>query len=172
MGMDVYGDNPTSDKGEYFRNNVWWWRPLWDYCLELHGDIADKVQHGHSNDGDGLDAYHASLLGERLLRDVATGVTDEYQKRYNQYLSELERSDCDLCEGTGIRTDRVGVEMGMPTKELDEDVAIIVGRTHGYCNACRGEGKVNDWETEYPFSVDNVRQFGEFLVDSGGFKIW
>jgi hypothetical protein len=28
MGMDVYGKEPKSDKGEYFRNNVWWWRPL------------------------------------------------------------------------------------------------------------------------------------------------
>jgi len=55
MGMDVMGMNATSEKGEYFRNNVWWWRPLWDYCLNEHGDIAGQVEHGHSNDGDGLD---------------------------------------------------------------------------------------------------------------------
>ena len=22
------------NKGIYFRNNCWWWRPLWDYCLK------------------------------------------------------------------------------------------------------------------------------------------
>ena len=27
MGMDVYGLEPRKEKGEYFRNNVWWWRP-------------------------------------------------------------------------------------------------------------------------------------------------
>ena len=42
MGMDVYGKNQTSEKGSYFRNNVWWWRPLWNYCEELHGDITHK----------------------------------------------------------------------------------------------------------------------------------
>lgn len=172
MGMDVYGDNPTSEKGSYFRNNVWWWRPLWDYCLELHDDIANKVQYGHSNDGDGLDAYHASLLGDRLLNDIATGVTADYERRYNEYLASLPRHNCEYCGGTGIRTDRVGVEMGMPEKELPEEVAIVIGRTHGYCNGCQGEGMVDDWQTNYPFTVENVRQFGEFLTDSGGFKIW
>ncbi|QOR55575.1 MAG: hypothetical protein UMS36scaffold28_65 [Phage 59_13] len=29
MGMDVYGVKPKSKQGEYFRNNVWSWRPLW-----------------------------------------------------------------------------------------------------------------------------------------------
>ena len=172
MGMDVYGKNATSEKGGYFRNNVWWWRPLWDYCLELHGDICSKVEHGHSNDGDGLDAYDASLLGDRLLSDVATGVTAEYEKRYNQAIADLPRTDCDLCGATGIRTDKIGVEMGMPTKELAPEVAIVVGRTHGYCNACNGEGQTLPWSANYPFSVENVRQFGEFLVDSGGFAIY
>ena len=32
MGFDVYGKDPDpgSGSGEYFRNNVWWWRPLRD----------------------------------------------------------------------------------------------------------------------------------------------
>lgn len=171
MGMDVYGNAPTSEKGEYFRNNVWWWHPLWDYCLEVHGDIAGKVQHGHFNDGDGLGAYDASVLGDRLLADIATGVTAEYEKRYNEHLGELPRKTCDLCEGTGIRTDKVGQEMGMPTKELAPEIAIIVGRTHGFCNSCLGEGMVDDFQTNYPFTVENVREFAEFLLDCGGFRI-
>jgi hypothetical protein len=28
MGMDVYGRNPTSEAGKYFRANVWSWRPI------------------------------------------------------------------------------------------------------------------------------------------------
>lgn len=171
MGMDVMGKHPEDEKGEYFRNNVWWWHPLWDYCLEVHGDIAGKVENGHYNDGDGLDAYDASVLGDRLLTDIATGVTAEYEKRYNEEMANLPRHTCHLCEGTGIRTDKVGQEMGMPTKELAPEIAIIVGRTHGFCNSCLGEGMVNDWRSSYPFSVDNVREFAEFLLDCGGFRI-
>ena len=30
-------DNP----GVYFRNNVWWWRPLWNYCYAVAEDIIE-----------------------------------------------------------------------------------------------------------------------------------
>jgi len=172
MGMDVMGKNATSKKGEYFRNNVWWWRPLWNYCEELHGEIVSQVEYGHSNDGDGLDADDARMLGEALLADIESGVTAEYHEQYRKYLSELPMKDCEYCGATGIRTDAVGVEHGMPTQELEPEVAILVGRTHGYCNGCRGEGRVEHFLTNYDFSVDNVREFAEFLLDCGGFEIW
>jgi len=95
MGMDVMGMNATSEKGEYFRNNVWWWRPLWDYCLNEHGDIAGQVEHGHSNDGDGLDGENSRTLGLRLLEDVKTGRAAEYKQTYDKALSELPRVSCD-----------------------------------------------------------------------------
>ena len=28
MGFDLYGRAPTAASGRYFRNNVWWWRPM------------------------------------------------------------------------------------------------------------------------------------------------
>ena len=171
MGMDVYGKNPTTDKGSYFRNNVWWWHPLWNYCENRHPDLCDKVECGHTNDGDGLDADDARELGERLLADIALGVTEDYEREYREYLASLDRKDCSYCDGTGIRTDEVGVANGMPTQELETEMAILVGRTHGSCNACRGEGKQEDWATNYPFSVENVREFAEFLLDCGGFEI-
>ena len=40
MGMDVFGNNPRNKEGEYFRNNVWWWRPLADFILECYPEIA------------------------------------------------------------------------------------------------------------------------------------
>jgi hypothetical protein len=171
MGMDVMGMNATSEKGEYFRNNVWWWRPLWDYCLNEHGDIAGQVEHGHSNDGDGLDGESSHTLGLRLLEDVKTGRVAEYKQTYDKALSELPRVSCDLCNSTGIRTDKLGLEMKMNEKELDEASAIILGRTHGYCNACHGYGTQAHFGTNYPFDVDNVQEFAEFLVDCGGFQI-
>ena len=171
MGMDVYGKNQESEKGAYFRNNVWWWRPLWEYCDGLHGDITNAVESGYSNDGDGLDAEEALALGQRLLNDIATGVTASYETSYREHLASLPTSDCDYCQGTGIRSDTVGVDNGMPDKELEEADAIILGRTHGWCNSCRGPGKVEHFATNYPFSVENVREFAEFLIECDGFEI-
>ena len=172
MGMDVMGKNARSEKGEYFRNNVWWWRPLWGYCLDIHPDLAGKVEYGHSNDGDGLDGDDARDLGLRLIMDIERGTTAEYEQAYREQLASLPMEDCEWCGATGIRTDEVGVENGMPTQALEADVASIVGRTHGYCNACGGYGKRESWLANYPFSVDNVRRFAEFLLDCGGFEIW
>jgi len=173
MGMDVYGNSPTSERGEYFRNNVWWWRPLWEYCCEVGHKIIDEdlATNGHYNDGHGLDEDDAQALAETLLAELESGRTAEYQRKHNEFRASQPREDCKYCGATGIRTDKVGVEMGMPTKELDTAEAILTGRTHGWCNACRGVGTVEAWENNYPFDAENVREFAEFCADSGGFRI-
>jgi hypothetical protein len=89
MGMDVYGKEPKSDKGEYFRNNVWWWRPLANYSLHIAPDVCAKCEYWQSNDGDGLDAEGAELLSEKLLESVEDGTANSYIKAYNkQYEGE------------------------------------------------------------------------------------
>lgn len=171
MGMDVYGVKPKSETGEYFRNNVWWWRPLADYCLAHHDDIAEKCEYWHSNDGDGLNEDDSVELANRLMKDLADGKVAEHERRYNEWRASIPREACSLCNCTGIRTDDVGVEMGMPEKELDVEVQILVGRTHGWCNGCSGVGTKESMLTAYPFSEENVREFAQFLKDCGGFRI-
>ena len=168
MGMDVVG---RSNPDAYFRNNVWWWRPLWDYCVEIAPELCGDVE-GHTNDGDGLDEDGAVQLSAVLCNEIASGRTARYMRSYNKMLASLPRHDCGHCQGTGIREDRVGVDMGMPTKELDEHAAVITGRTHGWCNACNGEGKADEVATWYAFSVENVQNFADFLDDCGGFHIY
>jgi hypothetical protein len=171
MGMDVIGVNPTTERGEYFRNNVWWWRKLADYCLENHGDIAEKCEHWHYNDGDGLDADDSVALAQRLFDDITNGRVEEYEKSYKEWCASLPREACNHCECTGIRNDKVGVEMGMPEKELDAEVQALTGRTHGWCNGCHGIGTTESFLTMYPFSKDNVEEFAHFLAECGGFQI-
>jgi hypothetical protein len=172
MGMDVYGIAPTSERGEYFRNNVWWWRPLWDYCCEVDSTLEARVPHGHSNDGDGLKtAEEAQALSLLLLLKLESGEALAYIKERDMEIAQLEWDTCRICEGSGIREDKIGVEGGMPTKELTEDIAILVGRTHGTCNGCRGFGKTEPFASHYPLTEDNIREFAEFLRDSGGFQI-
>lgn len=173
MGMDVIGVKPTTKEGEYFRNNLWWWRPLWNYCAEVADDIISEelLEHGHYNDGAGLDEDGAKALAMRLIEELDSGRTAQYEIEYRKELSELPMSDCEFCDATGIRTDKVGIEMGMHEKALDEEVAVVVGRSHGTCNACRGYGKVEHFATHYPFNAENVREFANFLIGCGGFEI-
>lgn len=150
MGMDVYGKSPKNEKGEYFRNNVWWWRPLWDYCLDHHPDPAAKVQYGHSNDGDGLDDKDATKLGMALKKDLLSGKVASFEKKYTKEIESLPLEDCPYCDATGIRNDE---------------------HVKGTCNGCEGSGKTKSWKASYPFAEQNVEEFADFLVNSGGFSI-
>jgi hypothetical protein len=172
MGMDVMGVNASSEKGEYFRRNVWGWRPLWDYVEEVHPEIAQLVQYGHSNDGDGLNALNSVRLAEALLLDYTSGKAQEYVEKRNAYLEALPMVDCNICSGTGIRSDTLGVEDGQPEKELSKEIAKATGRTKGWCNGCDGLGKNKDWATSYYLDEQDIKEFAEFLQDCGGFEIW
>ena len=48
------------NKGVYFRNNCWYWRPLWDFCYNVAKNspfpslISEELwESGHSNNGGG-----------------------------------------------------------------------------------------------------------------------
>ncbi len=169
MGMDVYGTKPNNETGEYFRRNVWGWRPLWDYCIDTFEIVSDV--NGHDNSGDGLNAENSRKLAEQMKADIASGAAQDYITARNHKLASLERLTCEWCDGTGIRTDEVGMFQDMPTRELSPEMAMLTGRTHGFCNGCSGEGKKDNWETNYHLDLEDIKEFAEFIENSGGFKI-
>ena len=160
MGMDVYGVKPKNEKGEYFRNNVWWWRPLWDYCLDFHPSVADKVKDGHSNSGDGLNAGDSKKLAAFIKKDLDSGKAQKYAQEREEELNSLPDVPCEYCETTGSRT--------WQPHEGPNDTDTVQIKT---CNSCKGKGSVRPWPTQYPFSVENLAQFQEFLDNCGGFSI-
>lgn len=156
MGMDVYGKCPQSELGEYFRNNVWWWHPLWDYCYKVASDLISQgvYESGHSNDGSGLNALKSRKLAERLEAEILAGRTLQYQKDYREEVEALPDETCEVCAGTGRR---------LPPPQ--------VGPGDQSCNSCKGKGTTRPIATWYSFSVENVKEFVEFLKDCGGFEI-
>lgn len=171
MGMDVYGRNPSSETGEYFRNNVWWWRPLADYIIQQAPEhLVVQCRHWHSNDGDGLEAEDALELADWLDNEIASGRTAEYAKTYDAVIAAMPRETCDICGGTGIRKDKVGYDMGQPFKVIHTEGHPRKGQK-GWCNGCDGIGTKPAWAASYPFSVENVQEFAAFCRDSGGFNI-
>ncbi|RGE19074.1 hypothetical protein [Leucobacter sp. wl10] len=164
MGMDVYGKAPTTDAGEYFRNNVWWWHPLADFLLTTYPDLTEACTYWHSNDGDGLDAATSLALAEAIERDLASGKVAEYARRYEAEVGALPDEECTICRGAGIRTDAIGQEYGYD-QPRDPDTG------KGGCNGCSGTGRTPAWETHYPFDAENVKGFAAFLRGCGGFEI-
>ena len=151
MGMDVSGVNPVSETGDYFRNNCWWWRPLWQYCHNVAPDLIDEdlFISGGYNDGAGLNAKDAVKLAIILETKIADGHTKHYQNEYQLYLESLPNDKCGRCDGNN---------RGYNKKKE--------------CKSCDGTGETENFSKWYPFDVENVKEFAKFLIDSGGFKIW
>jgi len=168
MCVDAVGLCPASDKGAWFRNNEWWWEPLREYCEVFHADLAGCLRRPGDGGATHLTPNSALTLGRRLLADVEDGLVAGYEADYNSRLANLPIDECESCEGSGIRVDQVGIAAGMPGRELQEWEAIIFGRTHGWCDGCHGSGRQVSQEVRYSFCEENVLEFAEFLVDSGG----
>lgn len=148
MGFDLSGLSATSKKGEYFRNNVWWWRPLASYVVE----VCSLDEEGwFFNDGKEVGEDTALKIADKLDELLASGEVARYSRQYAADLKKLPLIECDLCKGAGTRNDQY---------------------VQGVCNGCAGTGKVKQFSTNYPFSVENVRDFSRFCRESGGFAIY
>jgi hypothetical protein len=136
VGMDVYGRNPSNRLkgdtdilvGEYFRNNMWWWTPLWEYCLSLYGDKMPPMEHCCDHEDGDPDIY-----------DV------------------FEAEDGFMNCGYGLDRDE--------SEELGTILFLEIqfGNTQKLFDEIKGA---------FPFSVENVQEFSDFLMNCGGFNIY
>ena len=79
---DTLNEWETSNPGIYFRNNVWWWRPLWHYVCE-HCDLSEKAKKsGNYNDGYLIDKDTAIHIADTLERLIVSGHTKKYEQSY------------------------------------------------------------------------------------------
>jgi hypothetical protein len=85
-------DNP----GIYFRNNVWWWRPLWDYVWKLcDGDgvmSEDQYKEGHYNSGSTFTIHQAELIALKLNHAIKMGWVDEHMNSRNEAQDSEDRA--------------------------------------------------------------------------------
>ena len=177
MGMDVYGLNPTTTapaqpnhddfdsedwkaywegqslSGQYFRNNVWYWRPLWNYVANLCSEVIteEDLDAGHHNSGHVIDAERCKYIANALAHELLNGGVEEYKKEYEKALSKLPKEVCHCCKGDG---------KGAHYSEGKDT-----------CHVCEGSGEVENFDKHYPFTVDNVREFHTFVKNCGGFEI-
>ena len=178
MGMELYGKAPSNEAGEYFSRSVWGWRPLWTYCTSVYPPCARVSGGGHRNDGGGLGAphlgaHHAKKLARVLELEMLSGRAEHYRVSLESHVAAQPRHKCPHCGGTGTRNDGIGAEKGFADKVCADRAQD--GTPHpragqkGWCNGCDGVGTQPSWDTHYSFSVEDVREFAEFLKNCGGF---
>ena len=152
MGFDVYGEKPKSKTGIHFRNNIWWWHPLWYYVCNVCSDcLSEEIMNmGGGNNGVLVNEEIAMKLHSKLISLIDSGETQKYKIEYVKLLKSYPLVVCEHCNGTGQRNDEY---------------------VKGSCNGCDGKGKCKDRRTSYQFEVENIKEFAEFCKYSGGFTI-
>lgn len=76
MGMDVYGKNPTSEAGDYFRANIWSWSPILERIAATGVLPEQMVAEMGYNSGAGPDAVLAGVLAD-ALEAMVRGADDD-----------------------------------------------------------------------------------------------
>ena len=87
--------------GIYFRNNCWWWRPLWNYVCNSCVDImdGDDMEGGGWNDGYEISEEKASAIAKRLFELINSGDTKGYEDHHKKTMEEAEENNKGLKMG-------------------------------------------------------------------------
>ena len=95
MGMDLYGINPKTDNGDYFRANVWYWRPLWQCVAYFCDDILSEedIERGTYNDGYEYNETTALEISDRLENALKDGNLHKFEKGREKFISEMSKDE-------------------------------------------------------------------------------
>jgi len=153
---DAQDEDRLNNPGQYFRSNVWYWRPIWKFVCEVCNDVLTEEDYkgGHTNSGYIISKTKAAIIASRLYSLNQNGEIKAYEEAYDKSLKRMELEECNICDGSGKRK--------KPPK---------IGAGKIECNGCNGKGKRKQWNTHYPFSVKFTMEFAKFCDESGGFEI-
>jgi hypothetical protein len=145
--------------GDYFRSNVWWWRPLADYIIQHTNCVSDEdVERWGYNDGHEVSEEEAKAIAKQLKHLIKTGHTRRHAEEY-----EKERKNA---EDYNKRIEKrlKKLENKFPNLAPNEYHPIYKKKWDEIYSKKK-------WGANYPFSVNHVTEFVEFAENSGGFKI-
>jgi len=152
--------------GSYFRNNVWWWRPLADLILEECADLITHEQANeiHINSGRRFSKGTSIAIANRLQSLVDSGWIDKHKKEVDarikiakKHNEKIEKKLDDL---------RVVITKLRPNQNLAPN-----DYPFPYNKRWEEIHNQKDWGESYPFNKENVIEFIKFSKASGGFEI-
>jgi hypothetical protein len=156
----------SNNPGNYFRNNVWWWRPLWEFTCEHCEDILteEDVTGGCFNDSHVIPEDKALAIAERLKEALETPETKEYLVRHENAREKAKKENEKLDEqkealnkiAITMTGDKDIVPMNYPKKLKKQFDELLEER---------------NWASSYPINRENIERFAEFAEQSGGFSI-
>ena len=160
--VETYEDAVT---GSYFRNNVWFWRPLWQFvCASCDNVLTEKdMDRGSFNDGHKISKTKALRIASKLEKLLKLGIPEEMEKVSRERAEKAAKHNAKVREEMDKVTDACEKEHGENIVPADFPEPYKSQWDKAYAK--------RDWGRDYPFVADNVKHFAEFCKTSGGFEI-
>ena len=156
----------NNNPGNYFRNNVWWWRPLWTFTCDHCADFLteDDMNGGCYNDSYIITEDKAVAIAERLYEALKEPETQEYLDNHMKAMEKAKKHN-EMIEQEKKALDEIAVAI-----TGDKNVAPI-----DYPKDLKKKFdelmKKRDWASSYPINRENIENFARFAEQSGGFSI-
>ena len=147
------------------------WGHFADLCFSIAPAVSATCKHWYTNDGDGLNADQTIKLAGSLETRILDGTVDEHIAARLFLANSLPDEICKYCNGTGIRTDAIGLKFGFSSKPIQDPDHPRYAQS-GWCNGCDGKGHLRPFDSHYDLTKQTVEELTSFLRTSGGFRIW
>ena len=81
---EEYNEFEAANPGVYFRNNCWWWRPLWDFVCNTCEDFLtpNDMERGSYNDGHLITKVKSKRIAVRLNKLLKSDDVRDYALSY------------------------------------------------------------------------------------------
>ncbi|QGZ17652.1 hypothetical protein HTVC023P_gp23 [Pelagibacter phage HTVC023P] len=154
-----------NQKGTYFRNNVWWWRPLAEYVIRFTKVVSDKdAKMWHYNDQHLVNDKDAKMIAQQLDHLISSGHTKKYADDFEKIRAEIEKKNEEVEKELQEFSESVRKKLNdknLAPKDFPKKDKQLWDRIFDK----------RDNRGSYPFSLENVKEFAEFCRYSGGFTI-
>jgi N-acetyl-gamma-glutamylphosphate reductase len=169
MGFDLYGERPTG-KGDYFRANVWYWRPIWSFVCEVCSDILteEDFKRGQYNDNHLIEEDRAKDIAKRLREKM--DLAREKQKQYETEAPNKEKFNKMLEDAGNFIFEKIS----KPKSKLINcpgDMQTHDPENYERWKTLMHSGNIQFDEMSYPINAKVIEEFAEFAEHSGGFRI-
>ena len=154
-----------NQSGTYFRNNVWWWRPLAEYVLNYTKVIPEHEQESWQyNDCTEVSKQNAEMIAQQLDHLIKVGHTKQFEKDYEKTRKKIEKHNEKVEKELETFSQSVRKKMrndNLAPKDFPEEDHKKWEEIYNKRNS----------SGSYPFSEENVKEFSEFCKNCGGFTI-
>ena len=152
--------------GYYFRNNVWFWRPLANLITVLNEEWLTEEQKERLQDNSGFefDEEEAMKIKLSLEKVINNGWLKKAEKQWKKEAKQAELWNAQIKE----QMDKLNKQAIKETAKAN-----IIPRDYPPHLKLKWDKLwlSEDRTSSYPVSENNVKEFVKFLGECGGFKI-